>query len=70
MSLLDYYPFCLIAQHRLSGLRLGLGLGWKDGGGGGEGHDSIIYKTVYLDFPKLFYFILIHYANLCKKSDF
>ena len=31
---------------------------------------DVIYKVVYLDFPKYFYFILINYANLCKKSDF
>ena len=32
---------------------------------------DVIYKIVYLDFPKyIYFFLLINYANLCKKSDF
>ena len=33
---------------------------------------DVIYKIVYLDFPKIifFYFISINYANLCEKSGF
>ena len=33
---------------------------------------DVIYKVVYLDFPKYVYqyFILINYASLCKKSNF
>ena len=66
-------------------IRLGYFGGWKDWGGGGGGamileisavdrRENLYNGSVRCNFRFskifLFYFILIKYANLCKKSDF